>query len=71
MSASNSGFIGYPVAAMVLGSPAAMFLALNMLIENLLIIPLALTLAELGRQTGNASAGHCTRQLFAWCATPC
>ncbi|SEN11343.1 AEC family transporter [Halomonas caseinilytica] len=57
MSASNSGFIGYPVAAMVLGSPAAMFLALNMLIENLLIIPLALTLAELGRQTGNGFRG--------------
>ncbi|MBB3139653.1 AEC family transporter [Halomonas organivorans] len=53
MSASNSGFIGYPVTAMVLGPPAAMFLALNMLIENLLIIPLALILAELGQQAGN------------------
>lgn len=53
MSASNSGFIGYPVAAMALGPPAAVFLALNMLIENLLIIPLALILAELGHQTGN------------------
>ncbi|MDX5434338.1 MAG: AEC family transporter [Halomonas sp.] len=53
MSASNSGFIGYPVAAMVLGtSPAAIFLALNMLIENLLIIPAALILAEAGRQSG-------------------
>ncbi|MCE8022499.1 AEC family transporter [Halomonas sp. MCCC 1A11036] len=53
MSASNSGFIGYPVAAMVLGSsPAAVFLALNMMIENLLIIPLALILAEAGRQSG-------------------
>ncbi|WP_431025110.1 AEC family transporter [Halomonas sp. H5] len=53
MSASNSGFIGYPVAAMVLGSsPAAVFLALNMVIENLLIIPAALILAEAGRQSG-------------------
>lgn len=52
MSASNSGFVGYPVAAMVLGSPAAVFLALNMLIENLLIIPAALILAEMGRQSG-------------------
>ena len=53
MSASNSGFIGFPVAAMVLGaSPAAVFLALNMLIENLLIIPMALILAEVGRQRG-------------------
>lgn len=53
MSASNSGFIGYPVAAMVLGSsPAAVLLALNMIIENLLIIPMALILAEAGRQKG-------------------
>ncbi|SDK11427.1 AEC family transporter [Billgrantia gudaonensis] len=52
MAASNSGFIGYPVAAMVLGSPAAVFLALNMVIENLLIIPLALILAEMGHQRG-------------------
>ena len=57
MSASNSGFIGYPVAAMVLGtSPAAVFLALNMLIENLLIIPAALILAEAGRQRGSGIA---------------
>ncbi|MBS9403831.1 AEC family transporter [Halomonas sp. TRM85114] len=52
MSASNSGFIGYPVAAMVLGSSAGVFLALNMLIENLLIIPAALILAEASQQHG-------------------
>ncbi|WP_447927451.1 AEC family transporter [Vreelandella sp. EE27] len=50
MSASNSGFIGYPVAAMVIGSPAAVLLALNMMIENLLIIPAALILAEMATQ---------------------
>ncbi|QOR40380.1 AEC family transporter [Billgrantia diversa] len=53
MSASNSGFIGYPVAAIVIGSsPAAVFMALNMMIENLLVIPAALILAEAGRQSG-------------------
>ncbi|MGQ4878042.1 AEC family transporter [Billgrantia sp. LNSP4103-1] len=53
MSASNSGFIGYPVAAMAIGSsPAAVYMALNMMIENLLIIPAALILAEVGRQSG-------------------
>jgi predicted permease len=61
MSASNSGFIGYPVAAMALGPPAAIILALNMLIENLLIIPLALILAELGQQAGNG-LGETLRQ---------
>lgn len=53
MTASNSGFVGYPVAAMVIGSPAAALLALNMLVENLLIIPAALILAEMGNQQGS------------------
>lgn len=53
MSASNSAFTGYPVAAMVLGPPAATFMTLSMIIENLLIIPVALILAEMGRQSGD------------------
>ncbi len=52
MSASNSAFTGYPVAAMVLGPPAVTFLTLSMIVENLLIIPAALILAEMGRQSG-------------------
>ncbi|GGX99567.1 transporter [Litchfieldella qijiaojingensis] len=52
MSASNSGFIGYPVAALVVGSPAVAAMALNFLIENLLVIPAALTLAEVSSQRG-------------------
>ncbi|NWN83095.1 MAG: AEC family transporter [Halomonas sp.] len=52
MSAANSGFIGYPVAVMAIGAPAAIFMALNMVVESLLIIPLALTLAEAGRHSG-------------------
>ena len=54
MAAANSGFVGYPVAAMVIGSPAAVLLALNMLIENLLVIPAALILAEMGNQQGSS-----------------
>ncbi|MDQ7734614.1 AEC family transporter [Halomonas sp. SpR1] len=54
MAAANSGFVGYPVAAMVIGSPAAVLLALNMVIENLLIIPAALILAELGSHQGSS-----------------
>lgn len=51
VSASNSGFVGFPVAAMVFGTNTAGFvLALTMLIENLLIIPGALILAEIGLQ---------------------
>ncbi|MHC5348500.1 AEC family transporter [Metapseudomonas furukawaii] len=55
MSVSNSGFIGYPIVAMVLGPPAAVALALGMLVENLLMIPLALAIAELGRQNGSGA----------------
>lgn len=52
MSVSNSGFIGFPVVAMVLGAPAGVALALCMLVENLLIIPLMLFLAEASAQGG-------------------
>lgn len=54
MGAANSGFVGYPLAAMVIGSPAAVLLALNMVIENLLIIPAALILAEMGSHQGSS-----------------
>ncbi|ALM53914.1 AEC family transporter [Halomonas huangheensis] len=61
MSASNSGFIGYPVAALVLGPVAAgKFLAMCMMVENLLIIPGALILAEAGQQR-DVSAGVLVR----------
>ncbi|MNZ80378.1 putative transporter YfdV [compost metagenome] len=53
MSGSNSGFIGYPVAAMVIGPLAALPMALCMLVECLLVIPLALILAETERQGGS------------------
>ncbi len=49
-SSSNSGFVGYPIALLVVGPPAAVALALCMAVENVIVIPLALTLAE--------SAGH-------------
>jgi len=55
VSVSNSGFIGYPIVVMVLGAPAAVALALGMLVENLLLIPLALALAETGKQSGGGS----------------
>jgi len=55
MAVSNSGFVGYPIVAMLLGPAAAIGLALNMLVENLLIIPLSLILAEAGRQQGSAA----------------
>ncbi len=52
MSVSNSGFVGYPMVAAALGSPAVLGMAMGMLVENLLMIPLALVLAEAGKQQG-------------------
>ncbi|MFP6847290.1 MAG: AEC family transporter [Pseudomonas sp.] len=52
MSISNSGFIGYPIVAMVVGEKAAVGLALGILVENLLMLPLGLMLAEAGVQQG-------------------
>jgi len=47
-SHSNSGFIGYPIALQLLGPPAAVALAICMIVENALMFPLTLTLAEMG-----------------------
>ena len=46
MSLSNSGFVGYPVVLSVLGPVAATLLAQCMLVENIVMIPMALALAE-------------------------
>ena len=46
VSCSNSGFVGFPVAVMVVGAPAVVALSMSMLVENLVMIPLALALAE-------------------------
>ena len=55
-TAANSGFFGYPTAALVLGAPAGVALSLNMAFENIILIPLALTLAEAGRSGGGGVA---------------
>jgi malonate transporter and related proteins len=48
MSFSNSGFVGYPIVLQILGPPAAIALAMCMIVENVILFPLALTLAEMG-----------------------
>lgn len=47
-SFSNSGYIGYPIALQFMPPVAGVALALNLLIENLVMLPLLLTLAEGG-----------------------
>ena len=47
-SFSNSGFIGYPIALQLVGPPAAVALAMCLIVENVIMFPLVLILAELG-----------------------
>jgi len=49
MGCSNSGFVGYPILLLTFAPMAGVALALNMLVENLVIIPLLLLQAERGR----------------------
>jgi malonate transporter and related proteins len=63
-AASNSGFIGYPVAVLAIGDVAVIALALSMLVENFLIIPLGLALAEMSLHAG-ASLGAVLRKTVA------
>ena len=53
MACSNSGFVGYPILLLTLAPVAGVVLALNMLVENLVVIPLLLVLAERGRGSSN------------------
>ncbi len=48
MSSSNSGYVGFPILQQLLGPAAGAVLALTMLVENLLVMPLALALADAG-----------------------
>ena len=47
-SASNSGYVGYPLALLALPSVAGLSLGLNMLVENILLLPLTLLIASSG-----------------------
>ncbi|MEZ5871369.1 MAG: AEC family transporter [Nitratireductor sp.] len=52
MACPNSGFVGYPLMLLTFPEIAGKVLALNMAVENLVIIPLLLALAEGGRHAG-------------------
>jgi len=45
-AASNSGFVGYPIVQQLIGPAAGVALALGVLVENLIVMPLALALAR-------------------------
>ncbi len=51
-SSSNSGFVGFPVASLVVGPMAPIGLALNMIVENLVILPIGMVLGADGQRGG-------------------
>lgn len=61
-SCSNSGFIGFPIVLLTLPSVAGVALALNMVVENLIVLPLLLIWAE--RARGAARTWHEYRALL-------
>lgn len=48
MACPNSGFVGYPIMLLLMPTVAGVALALNMLVENLIVLPLLLALADRG-----------------------
>ncbi len=66
MCCPNSGFVGYPILLMVVPAIATDALALSMLVENVILIPLLLTLAARasGTQRGWALLTETFRRLM-------
>ncbi len=66
MSCANSGFIGYPLLLLVMPPMAGQILALNMLGENLLIIPFLIFMAERDRAShlGWSMVGQAFKRLL-------
>lgn len=64
MSCANSGFVGYPVLLMAMPEIASTALALNMIVENLIMLPLVLAMAEHARG-GTTEGSGMTRQIAA------
>lgn len=62
MSSSNSSFVGFPILMLTLPAVAPSAFALNLIIENLLILPLLLLLADSAGQ-GDGPPAALIRQL--------
>ena len=54
MSVSNSGSVGFPIGTLVIGAGAAPILAQTMIVENLVMLPIGLTIAEMAGARGGS-----------------
>jgi malonate transporter len=63
MTCNNSGYVGYPVLLLAVGPLAGVALAMNLLVENLVKLPLLMTLADMGASgAARTSWKHALRQ---------
>ncbi|MEW6480212.1 MAG: AEC family transporter [Pseudomonadota bacterium] len=63
MTCSNSGYVGYPMMLLLFGPLGGVVLALNLIVENLVKLPLLFTLADAGAHEGaRPTAGQVLRQ---------
>jgi hypothetical protein len=69
-SFSNTLMVGYPVTMALLGSAALVPFALSLLIENFLMMPLALALADIGRNRQKGITKTLSGVLFTWIRNP-
>lgn len=53
MTLSNSAFMGFPIAERLIGSAATATLAVYVTVENLIMLPTLMVIAELGRRSGS------------------
>jgi malonate transporter and related proteins len=53
-SCPNSSFVGYPLMLIALPNVAGVVLAMNILVENVVLIPIALVIIEMGKGAGEA-----------------
>ena len=63
---SNSGYVGFPIVTLVMAPVAGLALSLNVIVENVVMLPLLLALAENGKHGGGrwrAVAGQSLRSL--------
>ena len=67
---SNSGFVGYPIVLLTFAPVAGVALALNMIVENALMIPLSRALAERGRSEAGAWHTLLAQSLLRLAASP-
>lgn len=56
-SMSNTAFVGFPVLLQFLGPVAGLAMAMNMLVENILMFPLVLLFAEAGLSASKQAGG--------------